>query len=81
MFIVLDVPVGFNLHRKVWKEYSGRQNILAHHTLSNIYMKRLPQNGPQRITMGTPSTDFVGVIFVRGNAEKRFFKPKEIMCY
>ena len=68
VFIVLrGNPGDFNLHKNGWKEYTGSQSIVANHTLDNTYMKTFTQNGPKRIIMGTPSTDFVGVIFVRGN--------------
>ena len=58
-------PGGLNLQTKGWKEFTGSHNVMAR--LSNLYMKRVTQNGPTRITMGTLSSDFTGVIFVRGN--------------
>ena len=66
--VVLDYGNAFNLPTKGWKDFSGSHSAeMTHYTFSNIYVKAFTKNGPKRINLGTPSTSFVGIIFVRGN--------------
>ena len=70
VFIVLepDSTDVFNLHTKGWNNFSGHHNIItSSHTLTDFYMKTFTQTGPKRINLGTPTNEFVGVIFIRGN--------------